>query len=140
MCEIRHGRISRQIGKKLSDYYGQQKPKNMKLLLEWLGLNEQSLNYLFKPDTIQGKKATESESKVKEWKSLKARTSKHFSKFIAAGAKRSSAYFIGKGNVEILKLVHDQQKSSTAIKLILEAVKLLIIQPELLLNIESLRV
>ena len=52
--EIRHGRISRQIGKKLSDDYGKQKPKNMKLLLEWLGLNEQSLNYLLKPNAIEG--------------------------------------------------------------------------------------
>ena len=52
--EIRHGRISRQIGKKLSDDYGKQKPKNMKLLLEWLGLNEQSLKYLLKPNAIEG--------------------------------------------------------------------------------------
>ena len=52
--EIRHGRISRQIGKKLSDDYGKQKPKNMKLLLEWLGLNERSLNYLLKPNAIEG--------------------------------------------------------------------------------------
>ena len=51
--EIRHGRISRQIGKQLSDHYGQQKPKNMELLLEWLGLNEQSLNYLLNPNAIK---------------------------------------------------------------------------------------
>ena len=54
--EIRHGRISRQTGKDLSDYYKQQKPKNMDLLLEWLGLNEQSLNYLLKPNSIEGTK------------------------------------------------------------------------------------
>ena len=51
--EIRHGRISRQIGKKLSDDYGKQKPKNMELLLEWLGLDEQSLNYLLNPNAIK---------------------------------------------------------------------------------------
>tara|TARA_B100000674_G_scaffold497547_1_gene531714 strand:- start:961 stop:2220 length:1260 start_codon:yes stop_codon:yes gene_type:complete len=51
--EIRHGRISRQIGKNLSDHYVQQKPKNIELLLDWLGLNEQSLNYLLKPNAIE---------------------------------------------------------------------------------------
>ena len=54
--EIRHGRISRQIGKNLNDHYVQQKPKNIKLLLDWLGLNEQSLNYLLKPNAIEGMK------------------------------------------------------------------------------------
>ena len=33
----------------------------MKLLLEWLGLNEQSLNYLLKPNAIEGMNLNEIE-------------------------------------------------------------------------------
>lgn len=63
--EIRHGRITRQIGEKLSDHYGQQKPKHMELLFEWLGLNEKSIYYLLKPNEIQGFKDKTNASTLK---------------------------------------------------------------------------
>lgn len=44
--EIRHGRLSRQQSLKLVDYYGNQPPKHVHLLLEWLGLDTSGLKFI----------------------------------------------------------------------------------------------
>lgn len=46
--EIRHGRISRNEGLKLVEYYSRQNPKNTDLLLQWLGVKKSSFEYVIK--------------------------------------------------------------------------------------------
>ena len=54
--EIRHGRISRNYGLKLVNFYSQQEPKHTELLLEWLGIKKTSFQYVIEKHAKYGTK------------------------------------------------------------------------------------
>ena len=49
--EIRHGRISRDLGQKLINHFQNKQPIHQELLLDWIGINKESLDFILKSET-----------------------------------------------------------------------------------------